>query len=200
MSVSGECFACAVGCNFLIVMLLCGGAYLGGGMLLRQRQGAGATGDWKELLPHQAQWLAFRALVEDGVAFTKGRRKGFQRLDSPAATANGGVQRERDDAEEERNSSSNSKRRGKHKHEKETGRAGKKEKEKEKEKESRKEGKAKASSKSKPSSSSSAPATPEQQQVSDAEAAERELRETRVHDERLHASQARVKVVGLNGY
>jgi hypothetical protein len=192
VSVSGECFACAVGCNFLIVMLLCGGAYLGGGMLLRQRQGAGATGDWKELLPHQAQWLALRALVEDGAAFTKGRRKGFQRLDSPAATADGGVQRGRDDAEEERNS----KRRGKHKHEKETGRAGKKEKEKE----SRKEGKAKASSKSKPSSSSSAPATPEQQQVSDAEAAERELRETRVHDERLHASQARVKVVGLNGY
>ena len=166
-------------------------------MLLRQRQGAGATGDWKELLPHQAQWLALRALVEDGAAFTKGRRKGFQRLDSPAATADGGVQRGRDDAEEERNS----KRKGKHKHEKETGRAGKKEKEKEKE--SRKEGKAKASSKSKPSSasSSSAPATPaQQQQVSDAEAAERELRETRVHDERLHASQARVKVVGLNGY
>ena len=37
--------------------------------------------------PHQPQWRALRSLVDDGVAFARGQRRGFSRVGSAAAAA-----------------------------------------------------------------------------------------------------------------
>ena len=83
--VSGECLACAWGCHFVLFFVLCAAGYAGVGIGLKKRQGA--QGEWAELLPHQPQWRALRSLVDDGVAFARGQRRGFSRVGSAAAAA-----------------------------------------------------------------------------------------------------------------
>ena len=83
--VSGECLACAWGCHFVLLFVLCAAGYAGVGIGLKKRQGA--QGEWTELLPHQPQWRALRSLVDDGVAFARGQRRGFSRVGSAAAAA-----------------------------------------------------------------------------------------------------------------
>ena len=83
--VSGECLACAWGCHFVVLLAVCAAGYVGVGIGLKKRQGA--QGEWTELLPHQPQWRALRSLVDDGVAFARGQRRGFSRVGSAAAAA-----------------------------------------------------------------------------------------------------------------
>ena len=59
------------GWTFILLVVLSGGLYAGGGIAFNVKT-AGATPGW-EALPHQEHWQNIHALVQDGVAFSKRR-------------------------------------------------------------------------------------------------------------------------------
>eukprot|EP01043_Picozoa_sp_COSAG02_P004978 COSAG02_NODE_132_length_34701_cov_707.955234_14_plen_318_part_00 len=168
------------GTPFLIVLFLGTTAYLGGGALYNKKQGARG----KDLLPHRAKWQNIYALVLDGLAFARGGGKVRRRpvvATKPLLATDGGEQRKESKERESGRSS------GKREKERERG--------KKKEKGSgRKENKSKRSSDVEAGRELGVGVSPPTQV-----AAERELQEQREHDPKLHESQARIKVVGING-
>eukprot|EP01046_Picozoa_sp_COSAG06_P002878 COSAG06_NODE_105_length_23834_cov_15.256710_9_plen_349_part_00 len=199
------------GTPFLFVLFLGTTLYLGGGAIyLKQKHGASG----KDLLPHRRKWQHVHGLVLDGVAVVRGRggkggRGGgggtpmAQSLladsESPdkAASSSEGSRREgrKDEAKAKRGSGGGGKKDG--------GSLGKRTKEAKasgKSSSSKDSGKSKSRSKDKERSRN----TPPEDSAPEAEAdgaatAERQLMEKVEQDERLHQSQAKIKVIGLNG-
>ena len=191
----------AYGWDFVLVLGLVSGLYLGGGALLKHRtEGVPLTREkllHGELLPHRSRWEMLRGLVADGVLFSKGRLgggggKGYRRVgestDDPPDERSGG----RSPKEKDKGRDKGSGRRRKDKEERKEKERGKtKTKEREK------------SSKSKRGSSSKDRAEPESAgqggEGEGASEAERALEEQRETEAGLHQSQAKIKVVGING-
>ena len=78
------------GWTIVVVLLLCGAMYTGGGILIGKRAG-GARGTGAALHPHYASWIALAALVSDGVAFARAGGKphaaGYRPVGGGAAAA-----------------------------------------------------------------------------------------------------------------
>eukprot|EP01046_Picozoa_sp_COSAG06_P025192 COSAG06_NODE_2102_length_7592_cov_14.509676_8_plen_427_part_00 len=58
------------GMEFLLLAAVLGAAYVGGGIVLGSKQGAGGAG--AKAHPHYSRWVEVHGLVQDGVAFVRG--------------------------------------------------------------------------------------------------------------------------------
>jgi hypothetical protein len=65
------------GRGFLLFAALLGAAYVGGGVALGAKQGAGQTG--LKGHPHFRKWVELHGIVQDGVAFARGGKNRQQR-------------------------------------------------------------------------------------------------------------------------
>lgn len=177
-----------LGWVFISLLLVIGGAYVGGGVALASRAGTGKL--TVQIHPHYGTWVQLRGLVEDGIAYTRTRRGGGGRSAGAEASllrAGGSVAPPAD-----RGSSSGKAKGGSSKE--------------------RVKGKSKSKSSSRPEhdrgnvskskaskgkiSEPAGGSTPAAQPHPHNEAAARLLREQR--DENAHSSQQKIKVVGLN--
>lgn len=182
------------GTPFLVVLFLGTALYLGGGAVYLKKK-HGATG--KELLPHRRKWQHVYGLVQDGICFARGAGKA-RPAGAPSSQAllahsdnNGAEGGRRAGKEESKHASDGGKRDSSSGRKKES--KGAKSKSRDKQKESgRNKGRGKASASDSPTSEG-APG------LDEGAASERLLMEQVEQDERLHQSQAKIKVVGLNG-
>lgn len=176
------------GTPFLIVLFLGIATYLGGGVLYNKKQGARG----KDLLPHRTKWQNIYALVLDGLAFARGGRK-VQRRPAVATEPLLVTDGERKESKEKRSDGGGGSKS-----------SGKREKERERGKKDKGSGRKENKSKSKSKRGSGADVEAGEElgagePPSTQAAAERGLHEQREHDPKLHESQARIKVVGING-
>ena len=182
------------GTPFLMVLFLGGALYVGGGALyLKKKHGAAG----KDLLPHRRKWQHIHGLVLDGISFARvgGKAKAARVPSAQPLLADSG-KGERGDVEDGRRSG---KTEGRHAR----GESGKRDSSsggKSKDSKGRKS-KSKGTGKSRTNDQDGINATeskgsPESDRGT---ASERLLMEQLEQDERLHQSQAKIKVVGLNG-
>lgn len=178
------------GTPFLIVLFLGIATYLGVGVLYNKKQGARG----KDLLPHRTKWQNIYALVLDGLAFARGggkvRRRPVVAKDPLLATNGGGERKESKEKRSDGGGGSKS--------------SGKPEKGRERGKKEKGSGRKQNESKPKSKRGSGADVEASEELGGGAPAstqatAERGLYEQREHNPKLHESQARIKVVGING-
>lgn len=187
------------GTPFLVVLFLGSTLYLGGGALYLKKQGA--TG--KDMLPHRRKWQHVHGLVLDGVAFVRGRGRGKAR--SVRAPSSQALLTHSDTADSRRTGKGE----GKHA----SGEASKKDSSAGKKSKGPK-GSRNGGSKSKGKDKENAPGKSKSKDKADTKelrasehapepdmgtASERLLMEQVEQNERLHQSQAKIKVVGING-
>ena len=146
LDVCGHEEAAGAGMPFVLVLVLAGGAYVGGGVALGRRAGGKAAG--LKAHPHWPRWVELGGLVSDGVAFS---RAGGKRGSRSSAAGYAPVP----SAEAPRGSSGKDK-----KKEKRTSSGSGGGKEKEKEKKSSKQKRGSSSSQSAPAAPVDAPPAP----------------------------------------
>jgi hypothetical protein len=192
------------GTPFLVVLFLGSALYLGGGALyLKKKHGAAG----KDLVPHRRKWQHFHGLVLDGFAFARGGGKTKASATSTRPLLAHDSTRARNDEEDGRRSG---KTEGKHA----SGESGKRDSSsgrKSKESKGSKSSGSKSKSNSRDASKGKSKSRTNDQDGANvtegegapdsdrAAASERLLTEQVEQDERLHQSQAKIKVVGLNG-
>eukprot|EP01043_Picozoa_sp_COSAG02_P056053 COSAG02_NODE_6590_length_3473_cov_2.408000_6_plen_341_part_00 len=195
------------GTPFLVVLFLGSALYLGGGALyLKKKHGAAG----KDLLPHRRKWQHVHGLVLDGCSFARGGGKAAGAPSSQPLLAHGG-KAVRSDVEDGRRSGNTEGKRASSESEKRDSSSGRKPKESKASKSSGSGSKSKSKSKSKGAGKTSGtsrsndkddvnvPAGEGAAESDRGTASERLLLEQVEQDERLHQSQAKIKVVGLNG-
>ena len=160
------------------------------------------------MVPHRAKWIELGALVWDGVQYTRGRLHGSSDTGGPRAALLVDSKKKGSDSggKAKRSSSQDSKKKGKQKqrdHDQTgaSGDGGKRDSSPGKRPNESKGGKSGGTkSKKKGRENESVLTTSEgSPELDKATAAERLLREQVEQDERLHQSQAKIKVIGLNG-
>ena len=201
-----------IGDGWLFILILATGAtaYFGGGALYAHHvEGKTlATAGWQAMVPHRAKWIELGALVWDGVQYTRGRLHGSSDTGGPRAALLVDSKKKGSDSggKAKRSSSQDSKKKGKQKqrdHDQTgaSGDGGKRDSSPGKRPNESKGGKSGGTkSKKKGRENESVLTTSEgSPELDKATAAERLLREQVEQDERLHQSQAKIKVIGLNG-
>ena len=186
-----------LGWVFISLLLVIGGGYVVGGVVLSSRAGTGKL--VLQSHPHYGTWVQLRGLVEDGIAYTRTRGGGGGRgVGSEVALlrASGSVA---PPAGRGSSSDNGKAKRGSSKKSKEKVKGNSKGKSNSKSEHDRSDGsksKASAGKISEPAGGSTPAAQPNPHNEAEAKVVARLLREQR--DENAHSSQQKIKVVGLN--
>ena len=177
----------AGGAPFVGVLAFLSAAYVASGVFVGKRDGRGAGGGFLEAHPHYQQWRQAAGLVSDGISYARARGDGRARAPQRRGGGGAGTTSEAlvPSPKKEKRSKQGKDRAAPR--EPASKRSGKKESKSDgrRKKESRRES---------PDEGEAAPAD-----AGDAAFAGGAVEEQRVLDDRLHESQAKVRVVGING-
>ena len=180
----------AGGAPFVGVLAFLSAAYVASGVFVGKRDGRGAGGGLLEAHPHYQQWRQAAGLVSDGISYARARGDGRGRAPQRRGGRGGGREGTTSEAlvpspRKEKRSKQGKDRAAP------TEPAGKRSGKKESKSDGRRK---KESRRGGPRDGEAAPAD-----AGDAAFAGGAVEEQRVLDERLHESQAKVRVVGING-